>query len=102
MEMATAADAPQQAACAPALSVADVEHGFRFDRDCGIEPRQLKGFAVEADRAARRAHLPGSQRVAFSKAANLMFAGAPPDAFERVVPLALALPAQAAGSPTSI
>lgn len=97
--MAAAADAAPLPACVPALSVADVEHGFHFDRDCGIEPQQLKAFTVDADRAARRAHLPGSQRVAFAKAANLMFGAAPPDAFERIAPLALSLPAQGAGRP---
>jgi len=97
--MAAAADAAPRPVCVPALSVTDVERGFHFDRECGIEPRQLKAFAVDAERAARRAHLPGSQRVAFTKAANLMFAGVPPDAFERVAPLALSLPAQGARRP---
>lgn len=96
---AAAADTAPQPVCVPSLSATDVEPAFHFDRDCGIEPRQLKAFAADAQRAARRAHLSGSQRVAFAKAANLMLAQAPAEAFERVAPLVLALPAQGAGRP---
>lgn len=93
---ATAADSAATSAlpCAPALSVTDVDPGFRFERDCGIAPRALKRFAADADRAARRAHLPGSQRVALAKAANVMFAAAPPQAFEHVASLMTVLAAQ--------
>lgn len=96
---ATAADSADTPLppCVPALSVTDVQRGFRFDRDCGIAARQLERFTAEAGRAARRAHLPGSQRVALAKAANLMFAAAPAQAFERVASLVVLLAAQGGG-----
>lgn len=96
---AAAADTVPPPSCALALSVTDIEHGLRFDRECDLAPRQLAQFIADAERAARRAHLTGGQRVAFAKAADLIFATAPPDSFGHVAPLVLALPAQAAGRP---
>jgi tetratricopeptide (TPR) repeat protein len=96
---ATAADtagAPQ-ATCVPAFSVTDVEHGFRFDRDCGLPVGQLTRLTADVDRAARRVQLPGSQRVALAKAANVMFQAAPAQAFERVGALVVVLASQGGG-----
>ena len=83
--------------CAPALSVTDVERSFRFERDCGIDPAELESFATDAWRAVRRAHLPASQRVAFAKAADVMFEAASAERFSAVAPLVLTLAAQSAG-----
>jgi tetratricopeptide (TPR) repeat protein len=92
---------PQQPPpCAPALSVTDVEHHFRFERDCGIEPAQLERFAADAWRAARRAHLPGRQRVAFAKAADWMFETNAAQPFSAVAPIVLTFAAQGAGGDT--
>lgn len=88
---------PPPRACAPALSVTNVERGLRFERACEIAPRDLSRFTDQADRALRRAHLAGSQRVAFAKAADLMFAATTSAAFSRVAPLVLALVLQAEG-----
>lgn len=87
------------AVCAPALALDDVAPTFRFVRKCDITPERLTRFAADAERAAHRARLRSSQRVAFAKAANLMFAAAPPEAFDRLAPLVLALAALGTGKP---
>lgn len=94
---AAAASALPQPVCVPALSVTDVEHRFRFDRDCGIEAAELQRFAADAERAARRAHLPSNQRVAFAKAADLLFETAYPEPFTAIAPIVLSLAAQSVG-----
>ncbi|MGN6085396.1 tetratricopeptide repeat protein [Trinickia sp.] len=83
--------------CVPALSVTDVEHGFRFEQDCGIEPAQRDRFAADAWRAARRAHLPGRQRVAFAKAADWMFETNRGQPFSTLAPIVLTFAAQGEG-----
>ena len=80
--------------CAPALSVTDVQPRFRFERDCGIDPHRLERFVADANHAAHRAHLPGSQRVALAKAADWMFEAMPEQGFDALAPLVLALAAQ--------
>jgi Tfp pilus assembly protein PilF len=85
---------PPAPPCVPALSVTDVERRFHFERDCGIAPAQLQRFAADAGRAARRAHLAGSQRVALAQAANVLFATSPAVPFETVAPLVLTLAEQ--------
>ncbi|WP_116135846.1 tetratricopeptide repeat protein [Trinickia diaoshuihuensis] len=82
--------------CAPALSVTDVQPRFRFERDCGIDLHRLERVAAEATRTAHRARLPGSQRVAFAKAANSMFEAMPEQTFETVASITLAFVAQSA------
>ncbi|MGG1945506.1 tetratricopeptide repeat protein [Trinickia sp. NRRL B-1857] len=77
--------------CAPALSVTDVQPRFRFERDCGIDAHRLERFAADATRAAYRAHLPGSQRVAFAKAADWLFDAMPEQGFDAVAPIVLAI-----------
>lgn len=96
---ATAADtaATPPASCVPAFSVTNLEHGFRFDRDCALPARQLAQLTADVDRAARRVHLPGGQRVALAKAANVMFEAAPAQAFERVAALVVVLASQGGG-----
>lgn len=97
---ALAAGPSPQVPCAPSLSVTDVEHGFHFERGCGIEPAQLERFAADAWRAARRAHLPGRQRVALAKAADWMFETNPAAPFSAVAPIVLTFVTQGAGSDT--
>ncbi len=94
---AAAASPLPQPICVPALSVTDIERQFRFERDCGIEPAELQRFTADAGRTARRAHLPGSQRVAFAKAADLMFETASANQFAAMTPIVLALAAQSVG-----
>lgn len=96
---AAAAETASPRPCVLALSVTDIERGLRFDSGCDLAPRRLAQFVADAERAARRARLTGGQRVAFVKAADLIFAAASPDAFDHVAPLVLALPAQATGRP---
>lgn len=96
---AAAQTASPPPACVPALALDDVARAFRFNRMCGIAPERLARFATDAERAAHRAHLRSSQRVAFAKAADLMFAAGPPDAFDHLAPIVLALAAQGAGMP---
>ncbi|MGN6666718.1 MAG: tetratricopeptide repeat protein [Trinickia sp.] len=94
---AVAASPLPQPGCAPALSVTDVERQFRFERDCDIEPAELQRFTADAGRTARRAHLPSSQRVAFAKAADLMFDTATAERFGAMTPIVLTLAAQSVG-----
>ena len=89
-----ASQPPPLPPCAPALSVTDVERRFRFERDCGVAPAQIQRFLADAGRAARRAHLSGSQRVALAKAANVIFATVPAVPLEAAAPIVLALAAQ--------
>lgn len=96
---AAAADTVSPRPCVLALSVSDIERGLRFDRGCDLAPRRLAQFVADAERAAKRARLTGGQRVAFAKAADLIFAAASPDVFDHVAPLVLALPAQATARP---
>lgn len=90
------AAAPPPVPCTPSLSVTDVEHRFRFERDCGIEPAQLERFAADTWRAARRAHLAGRQRVALAKAANWMFETNADEPFSAIAPIVLTFAAQGA------
>ncbi len=96
------AAAPPQPACVPALSVTDVERRFRFERDCGIDPAQLERFATDAWRAARRAHLPGRERVAFTQAADWMFETYAAQPFSAVGPIVLTFAAQGADGETNL
>ena len=95
--MADAASPLPQPACVPALSVTDVERQFRFERDCGIAPTELQRFTADLGRLAGRARLPGNQRVALAKAADVMFETTSVEQFAALSPFVLALAAQRAG-----
>jgi tetratricopeptide (TPR) repeat protein len=96
---ADAAPEASTGSCAPAFSEHDVAQGLVIEADCGLPARVLQRLVDEPNRAVYRARLASNQRAAFARAANIMLAAIPPDAFGNVGAVLAALVATARRRP---